>query len=232
MQQKLYKLLHEYYGNVNLHFEVEKVLKEARRSIDYNNPFKNLVITILSQNTSDANAARAYLSLERVIGELSPRKVFATRLEKIKRAIKVCGLYNSKARTIKNLAKYIVENYDSDLSRLIKMPAEQARSELLKIPGIGEKTADVFLGYVMGHDVAPIDTHIRRVSQRLGLVRSGAKYSEIQEALKHSFPRGKLLRGHELLIRLGRDFCKAKSPKCSECPVRSVCKFARESSIS
>ena len=93
-----------------------------------------------------------------------------------------------------------------------------------KLHGIGPKTADVFIGYCMKRNTLPIDTNIERVVERIGIVDKNTKYEEIQKALGKILPIKQRLRGHELLIRLGRDFCKAKNPLCKNCPIKLICK--------
>jgi endonuclease-3 len=147
-----------------------------------------------------------------------------TKESEISKAIKVGGLYKIKAKRIKELARVIIEKFEGDLRKITKLPPKEARKILISLPGIGEKTADVFLAYCMGEPTIPVDTNIARVAKRIGLVKRNAGYKEIQKALENVFSKNERIRGHELLIRLGRDFCKAKNPLCENCPISDVCK--------
>ena len=123
-----------------------------------------------------------------------------------------------------NLAKIILKKYNGNLKKITKLPQDKARRELLSLPGIGKKTADVFIVYCMNKNTIPIDTNIERVAKRIPLVDKQAKYDEIQKTLKRIFKPKQQKRAHELLIRLGRDFCRARNPKCKLCPLSKICK--------
>jgi len=118
-----------------------------------------------------------------------------------------------------------------DLKEIITLSGNDARKELIALPGIGQKTSDVFMGYCMNKDVVPIDTHIARVAKRMGIAEKSSQYEEIRKALSGILPEGKRLRGHELLIRLGRDFCFAKNPLCVRCPIRTLCRQAMRAPV-
>lgn len=205
---------------------MEEVLEaegESKERKDFYDPFKNLVIGILSQNTSDRNSTRAYINLKRKF-KIEPEELAKAKESEISRAIKVGGMYKIKARRIKELTKVLMEKFKGDLREITKLPPKEARKILTSLPGIGEKTADVFLAYCMKESTIPVDTNIARVAKRIGLVKREAGYKEIQKALKNIFSKNERIRGHELLIRLGRDFCKAKNPLCEGCPISSICK--------
>lgn len=223
----LFSLLNKAYGKERLWKEVESVFESEGLVMDMNdfyNPFKNLVIGILSQNTNDKNSTKAYIGLVKEFGKIKPEIIAKASLIKIKEAIKPGGLYNLKAKRIKRLSQIILERYRGDLTKFTKLPEEKAREELLSLSGIGPKTADVFIGYCMKKDTLPIDTNIERVVKRIGIVNKDAKYAEIQKALSKILPLKQKLKGHELLIRLGRDFCKARNPLCKSCPIAPICK--------
>lgn len=222
---KLYDLLDKHYGSTGAWVEVEAVFKEEGIQIDMNDmydPFKNLVIGILSQNTSDKNSTRAYIGLSKKF-KMTPGELAKAPFEEVRDSIKSGGLYNMKAKRIIEFAQDVLDKYGGDLSAITKLPKDKVREALLKFKGIGVKTADVFLAYCMNEDALPIDTNIERVAKRIGIVNKSAKYDEIQKALAEEIPSMRRARGHELLIRLGRDFCKAAKPLCSECPANSLC---------
>lgn len=224
---KILKILDKFYGGESPFKEVEEVLREhgidERR--DFRDPFKNLVIGILSQNTNDRNSTRAYLSLKEKLGDITPRKVYGSSLKEIRDAIKVGGLYNIKAKRIKQLAKIVIEKFGGDLSKLLKLSEEEARRILRELPGIGEKTTDVFLAYCMNRPTFPIDTNVARVITRIGIVPGKMGYEKMREiSLKLISPEFRV-RAHELFLRLGRDYCRARKPLCPSCPIRKLCEF-------
>jgi len=191
-----------------------------------NNPFELLVAVILSQNTNDKNSIRAFEQLrKRFI--LDPHYLMNVPEKEIEEAIKIAGLYRTKARAIKELSKILVEKYGGDLWKILKKPLEEARSELLSLPKIGPKTADVLLLFIANKPTFPIDTHIKRIATRMGLVRPNSGYETIRRTLMELFPENKYLEAHLLLILLGRNFCKAKNPQCSSCPVKELCNFVK-----
>lgn len=229
MKKTLFDVLSEAYGNRKPWEEVESVFKSENLEMnmnDFYDPFKNLVITILSQNTSDKNSTRAYIGLSKKF-DIAPHILAKIDEKEIRDAIKSGGLYNIKAKRIKMLAKTVLEEFDGELNELLKLPKEEIKKRLLKIDGIGNKTADVFLANCGGYDVIAIDTNIARVVKRLGLVSSRANYERMQKALEKVIPPKKRVRAHELLIRLGRDYCKPRNPKCLECPLKSICEYKK-----
>lgn len=220
----LLPILEEAYKGKSAWKEVEEVLeKEGELCLDeFYDPFKNLIIGILSQNTSDKNCTRAYLSLKRKF-KVSPSILAIANEEEIKEAIKCGGLYNIKAKRIKAFSKAVIEKYNGALSVILKMEKEEAKKELLKLPGIGPKTADVFVAYCCGYSAFPVDTNINRVVKRIGIVQKNASYNEVQKSMMKIIPKNKLVKAHELMIRLGRDYCKATNPLCLTCPVEILC---------
>ncbi len=217
--------LAELLARVDLGGERFVVSSIRRRRRD---PFKVLVGIVLSQNTSDANAIRAFRRLEERVG-VDPERLAEAPLEVIEDAVRPAGLYKRRAWVIKNLARVVLERYGGDLWSLLRKPWREARKELLGIPGIGVKTADVLLAnFVSEAEVLAVDTHINRVSKRLGIVGPRAGYEEISSRLIELL-RGKidLLEAHLKLIAVGRRYCKPRRPRCWECPLREVCSYAQ-----
>jgi len=186
-------------------------------------PFKNLVLTILSQNTSESNCLRAYKGLTEKF-EITPQVIIKAPESEIKEAIRPGGLYNLKAKRLKQVARVVIEEFDSDLGTVLELPKQAAKEQLLKLPGIGDKTADVILTTRHTYkEVIPVDTHMERITKRLGLVRESAKYDEIQKALKKFIPRKYRERAAGLIWLLAKHTCKPKNPKCRECILRGIC---------
>ena len=137
----------------------------------------------------------------------------------IESLIKTCGFYKSKARNIKEACRIIVEEYGG------RVP--QTMEELTDLPGVGRKTANVVLSNAFGVDAIAVDTHVFRVANRLGLAQSG-DVRGTEEQLMENIPREKWSRAHHWLIHHGRRICKARRPKCEECPLAEVCSFKAE----
>ena len=187
-------------------------------------PLEELITTILSQNTNDTNRDRAYRSLLERFGILAAVK--DAPVEEIAEAIKIGGLHNQKSMRIKNVLAHIVQERGSlDISFLDDLALEQAMNWLLSFPGVGRKTAGIVMLFSFSKPYFPVDTHIRRITQRLGLV--GPK-EDPHKRMNELIPRDpKLMRRlHLHLIRLGREVCHPRSPDCSHCPVSEHCPVA------
>lgn len=225
IKNQLFKKLRKEYGNDNLWTEVEKELKAAGRPIDMgplSDPFKSLIIGILSQNTSDANSTKAWIGLTKKF-KIIPQDLAEANLKEMRDSIRRGGLYNLKSKRIKDFSKIVLKKFNGDIGQLTKLPKQEAREELINLPGIGPKTADVWLSNCSKHKVVAVDTHIKRVSKRLGIVSKNANYEKIKKELEKVFFPEQRKQGHEYLIRLGRDFCKPKNPLCKTCPITKLC---------
>ncbi|MGC9208347.1 MAG: endonuclease III domain-containing protein [Nitrososphaeria archaeon] len=193
--------------------------------LNFKDPFLMLVSIILSQNTSDRNALRATMNLI-AAGLNSPESILKAGRKKVEQLIRVSGIYRRKADTIINVAKWALEKHNGDLTELRKLSPERVRNELTGINGVGEKTADVFIGFYMGAKTFPVDTHVRRVAMRLGL--AAGTYSEIKERLMEVFDEP--MKAHMLLIKHGRETCRARNPGCDRCVLNDLCKYYRSKS--
>jgi len=193
-------------------------------------PFKNLIITVLSQNTSEINCVRAYRGLA------AKFKVDADTLSRakeanIKEAIKSGGLYNVKAKRIKEVSKAVLSKFGGDLAAVLALPKQDAREKLMELPGIGPKTADVLLADRHGYrEVFVVDTHMDRIAKRLGLVGPDARYEDIQLALKNFLPMAKSERVGGLFWLLAKYTCRAQNPKCAECLLIDACDYGKKTS--
>jgi endonuclease-3 len=188
-------------------------------------PFRNLILTVLSQNTSEINCVRAYKGLTTRF-EVKPEVLARAKTEEIKEAIRSGGLYNVKSQRIKKLSQAVLEKFGGDISSVLALPKEEARKRLMELPGIGKKTADVLLAQRHSYaEVTVVDTHMERIAKRLGLVKPDAKYEEIQKALKTFMPLEKGERTGGLLWLLAKYTCRAQNPKCRECPIVELCDY-------
>lgn len=189
------------------------------------NPFKNLIITVLSQNTSEANCIRAYKGLAARF-KISPEALASADEGALREAIRSGGLYNVKAKRIREVSKVVLEKFGGNLSSILSLPKEEARKRLMELPGIGNKTADVLLTDRYSYrEVIPVDTHMNRIAKRIGLVKSDAGYNEVQKALIDFIPSERREKASGLMWLLAKHTCKAQRPRCYECLLTEVCQY-------
>jgi endonuclease III len=188
-------------------------------------PLEELVLTVLSQHTSDVNAERAFESLRAAFPSWDEVARAPTRA--IADAIRSGGLADTKAPRIRAILREVAERRGAfDLSYLAGLSDEEARSELLSLPGVGPKTAAVVLSFSLERDAMPVDTHVHRVTGRLGLVPPTASAERADRILHDLVPEGLRTPLHVALIRLGREICKAPTPRCRICPLKDICPTA------
>jgi len=185
-----------------------------------------LVRTILSQNTNDENSGAAFAALKKAFRKWE--EVLAASEKRIADAIRVGGLAGQKAKAIKGFLRWLKEERgELSLSFLRKIPDERVREILLQRKGVGLKTANVFLCFALGRDVFGVDTHVHRISRRLGFVGEGFSAERTSEAMGKLVPRGKAYSFHINLIRFGRERCRKRSPECPGCPMRRLCLYVK-----
>ena len=195
--------------------------RRARRD-----PLDTLVETVLSQHTSDLNSGRAFASLKQAFPRWSGAA--GAPAPRIERAIRVGGLARVKSRTIKRLLAQVKEREGRyDLSRLRRLRPAAARETLLGLAGVGPKTRACVLLFACGQAAFPVDTHVHRIVRRLGLVGASDSAERAQEALEPQVTRAVALPLHLNLIRLGREVCRPRDPRCPVCPLRGLCAHAR-----
>ncbi|HZD60622.1 MAG TPA: endonuclease III [Anaerolineae bacterium] len=187
-------------------------------------PFEVLISTILSQKTERRGTKSAFDRLRSRIGT-TPEELAAANLLDIVDAIRPAGLYRSKAPKIKEIARLLLDKYSGDLSRILNLPTDEARKELIGLPGVGPKTADILLSFVGKRPVFPVDVHIERVAKRLGLVPEKARYEEIRVAYERIILPDDRMRAHMAIIEFGREICTARNPKHGICPVSQYCDY-------
>jgi len=190
-------------------------------------PFQILIITVLSQATADRNTERAFRNLSKKF-PITPKDLAEAKVEEIEEAIRVAGLYRNKSKVIKELSRVVLEEFGGSIDFIYSLPLEEARKTLMRLPGVGPKTADVVLVFCAGKPTLPVDTHVNRVSKRLGLALPNADYEDVRETLQSLFSPEDYLPVHLLLISLGRRYCKARNPLCKPCPVKSLCPSRQE----
>ncbi|MCL5966438.1 MAG: endonuclease III [Deltaproteobacteria bacterium] len=197
-----------------------------RRSAHAIDPVRNLVLTILSQNTNDANRDRAFASLMSRFPTLP--SLAGAKPAEVESSIRAGGLARAKAKAILSmLARLSEERGGYDLSFLGRMPLPEARAYLTGFPGIGVKTASVVLLFSFGRPAFPVDTHILRVSKRLGLVPPSCDAARATFLMEPHVPAGGHVALHLNMIRLGREICRPRDPRCPECPLLPICPEGR-----
>ena len=181
-----------------------------------------LIFTVLTQHTSDLNAERAFDSLRTQFPEWA--LVAQADPEQIAAVIRHGGLANQKSVRIKQILIEVRDRVGQfDLDLLKTMQLEEARSWLTSLPGVGPKTAAVVMAFALGMPAMPVDTHIHRVSTRLGLIRKGTTADEAHPVLESITDPEQRFPLHVLLITHGRRTCRARNPVCTDCPLAGVC---------
>jgi endonuclease-3 len=213
---EVYRRLQDYYGQPTWR--------------DPKSPIDELVSTILSQNTNDANRDRAYESLRWQFPTWEA--VRTARRAEVVAAIRQAGLSNQKGPRIQNVLNEIVEERGSlDLSFLKDMPLEEARTWLMKHKGVGPKTAAIVLLFSLGRPAFPVDTHIYRVTGRIGLRPEKMSLEQAHHHLEALFQPETYYAAHLNLIRLGREVCSVRKPDCPNCPLRKLCNYAKRKDL-
>ncbi len=192
-----------------------------------NNPIQSLIQVILSQNTNDKNRDRAYRKLASKYS--SPREIMEAPKNEVAQTISVAGLHNTKAdRMQKALKKIQSERGELELDFLRKMELDQARKWLLQLPGVGPKSAAVILNFDFDKKAFPVDTHVHRVTRRIGLIPEETNRDKAHDLLEEIVPPERMYEFHVNLIRHGRKVCKAPTPICSECNLTDICRYRKK----
>ncbi|GAB4434557.1 MAG: endonuclease III [Anaerolineales bacterium] len=215
-----------------LAIQVHQTLLEVYGEPVWRNPLPaidELVSTILSQNTNDVNRDRAFDSL---------REKFSTWEEvrdadesEVIEAVRVAGLANQKGPRIQQVLREITHERGSlDLDFLSALPVDEARAWLTKFNGVGPKTAAIVLCFSLNMPAFPVDTHVYRVTGRIGLRPEKISVEKAHPYLEEIFPPETYYAAHLNIIRLGREVCNARKPKCPACPVRELCAYEPKTS--
>jgi endonuclease-3 len=188
-------------------------------------PLEELLLTVLSQNTSDVNRDRAFSALR----ERFPtwEEVAAARTSSVAATIKPGGLSNVKAPRIKAILHEIEERQGSlDLSWMREATDEEVTAYLSDLPGVGPKTVACVLAFSLERPALPVDTHVYRVAERLGFYPPKTSTKAAHAILAAAVPSGDRVEFHVGLIRLGREICRPGRPRCEICPLQDLCPSA------
>lgn len=185
-----------------------------KTELEYTNPFTLLVAVVLSAQATDKGVNKATKDLFKVAD--TPEKMAALGEDKIRDYIKTIGLNKAKAKNVYLLSRKLIDEFGSQIP--------STREELVTLPGVGRKTANVVLNTAFGQPTMAVDTHIFRVSNRTGLAY-GDSPETIEEGLVSRVPDEFMMDAHHWLILHGRYICVARTPKCPDCPVNDICLF-------
>jgi len=206
-----------------VHERLVEAYGEPRRQ-DPMPPLEQLVSTILSQNTNDVNRDRAYERLRERFPTWA--QVRDAPVEEVVEAIRPGGLANQKAPRIREALRRITgERGELSLDFLADVPLEQAREWLMSLDGVGPKTTAIILLFSLGRPAFPVDTHVHRVSQRLGLIGERVSAEKAHELLEARLPSEWYYAFHLNLVRHGRQVCQARNPKCDKCVLSDLCDY-------
>lgn len=174
---------------------------------------------ILTQNTNWTNVEKAIINLRKA-GALNVQAIHQISHEELAHLIKPSGYFNIKAKRLKNLADFIVCEYQGSLAKMQKRPLPQLRAELLSVNGIGPETADSILLYALDKPSFVVDAYTKRFLRRHNLIAEGADYHDVQKMFMKNLPHDRQYFNeyHALIVRLAKDFCKSKA-SCEACPL-------------
>lgn len=202
--EKVYELLKASYPN-------------AKCGLDYGSPFQLLVSTILSAQATDKSVNAVTEELYKEYPDLD--SFLKLTQEEIEEKIKKIGIYKNKSKNIYKMCRQLKERYNGEVPRNME--------DLMSLPGVGRKTASVVLVEAFNIPAFPVDTHVFRVTKRIGLA-SGSTADKVSDEMMSKLPKYKWHLMHHLLITHGREVCVAQNPKCDICNVRDICKYYKQ----
>ena len=194
---------------------LDQMFPNATVELNHNNHFELLIAVVLSAQTTDVAVNKVTPAL--FTKYPTPYDLAKADEKDIENYIKTIGLYRNKAKNIKALSNQLVELFEG------KVPS--TREDLESLPGVGRKTANVVLSNAFYIPALAVDTHVARVSQRLGFAKFGDSVLTIENKLMKKIPKDKWQQAHHQFIFFGRYHCLARNPKCNECPLFDVCKY-------
>ncbi len=194
--------------------EMEKMFPNAECALHHNNPYELIVAVVLSAQTTDEAVNKVTPALFKRFP--TPKQLMEGDEQEIADLLKTIGLYRNKSKMIKSLATALVRDYDGNVPSTM--------NQLTQLAGVGRKTANVVLSVAFHIPAFAVDTHVERVSKRLGLAKFDDKVEDIERKLKRKLDRNRWNQAHHSFIFFGRYHCKAKNPNCEGCIFSDICK--------
>ena len=195
-----------------------EMFPHAQCELVHSNPFELLIAVVLSAQATDASVNKVTKHLFQKYK--SPEDYVKVPLEELQEDIRTIGLFRNKAKNIKKLSQMLIEEYNGEVPR--------TREELMKLPGVGRKTANVVVSVAFGIPAIAVDTHVERVSKRLGICRWKDSVLEVEKTLMNKIPKEEWSIAHHRLIFFGRYHCKAQNPLCEICPLLELCREGKK----
>ena len=193
---------------------LNRSIKNPQTSLKYRNQFTLLTSVVLSAQCTDTNVNNVTKNIYKKY--YTPKHFADLGVKKIKRMIKSIGLFNMKAKNLYNLSKILVENYQSKIPNNFE--------DLIDLPGVGRKTANLVLNAAFDKPTIAVDTHVFRVSNRTGLTK-GKNPNQVEEQLLKILPVKYLKKAHHLILLHGRYICKSRNPLCTTCIINKICLY-------
>lgn len=190
---------------------------DAKAELDYSNPFELLIATILSAQCTDVRVNKVTSVLFKELK--TPEDYLELTVDELGERIRTCGLYKTKSNNILETCRTLVNKYNSQVPNTIE--------ELMTLPGVGRKTANVVVSNAFDVPAIAVDTHVFRVSNRIGLANS-TNVLDTEKDLMANIDRERWTKSHHLLIFHGRRICKARNPLCEECPIADYCYYYKD----
>lgn len=197
---------------------IGEMFPDAKGELNHSNPFELLIAVVLSAQCTDKLVNKVTADLFQKYK--TPEDYIAVPLEELQQDIRSIGLYRTKAKNIQKLCTSLIEEYDGEVPR--------TKEELIKLAGVGRKTANVVASIAFGEPAIAVDTHVERVSKRLAICRWKDSVLEVEETLMRKVPREEWSITHHRLIFFGRYHCKARNPNCPECPLLDLCREGKK----
>lgn len=197
---------------------IGNMFPDAHCELNHDNAFELTIAVLLSAQCTDETVNKVTKDLFRKYK--TPQDYVAVPIEELEQDIRRIGLFRNKAKHIQNLCRILIEQYGSEVP--------EAHDELVKLPGVGRKTANVVVSNAFGVPAIAVDTHVERVSKRLGLAGWDDSVLEVEKKLMKRVPREEWTLTHHRLIFFGRYHCKAQNPMCQVCPLLDVCREGKK----
>lgn len=197
---------------------IGEMFPDAHCELHHSNPFELTIAVLLSAQCTDETVNKVTATLFQKYR--TPADYLAVPLDELEQDIKRIGLYRNKAQFIQKLCRILIDDYGGEVPR--------EHEELMKLPGVGRKTANVVVSNAFGVPAIAVDTHVERVSKRLGFAKPDDSVLEVEKKLMHLVPRELWTETHHRLIFFGRYHCKAQNPQCPVCPLLEICKEGKQ----